>query len=123
MPISSGTLARPFDWLLKTSDHNPQTIGTFDLVASSVNIEVWDVTDGQNSAVSLVSSGCYAIGNTGRWGWSTMNLPASQGHAKHYYYVMTSNLMETFGGQFILDLPERAKWIHPTNQDDYILGI
>jgi len=115
------TLGRPIDWLLKTSDHNPQIIGTFATTISGVNIAVWDVTNGANAAMSIPNSGCYQIGNTGRWGWSTINLPSSQGHARHYYYQMTSDTDTTFDGQFLLDLPEGAKWIHPVDSGSYLV--
>lgn len=114
---------RPIDWLLRTSDHNPQIIGTLGIAASSVNIQVWDITNGQNLQMILATSGCYAIGNTGRWGWSTSDLPTIYGHFKQYYYIMTSDLSETFDGQFIMDVPEGAKWIHPNNNDDYLRQI
>lgn len=114
---------RPIDWLLHTSDHNPQIIGTLGTAASSVNIQIWDITDGQNIQTNLTTSGCYAIGNTGRWGWSTSNLPIPDGHSKQYYYLMISDLSETFDGQFIFDVPEGAKWIHPGNSDDYLRQI
>lgn len=120
IPVSSGDLARPLDWLLKTSDHYPQIIGTFEILASTVTIQVWDITDGQNVLMSVANSGCYAIGDTGRWGWSTSGLPTTQGHARHYLYLMTSDTTETFDGQFLMESPEGAKWIHPNSQDDYI---
>ena len=116
------TLGRPLDWLLKTSDYNPQIIGTFAASVSGVNIEVWDVTNGANTVMSIPNSGCYQIGDTGRWGWSTINLPSDQGHSKHYFYMMTSNIDTTFDGQFILDLPESAKWIHPNDSGNYLVG-
>ncbi len=121
VPEEVVTLGRPIDWLLKTSDHNPQIIGTFATTVSGVNISVWDVTNGANTAMSIPNSGCYQIGNTGRWGWSTTNLPSTQGHARHYFYQMTSNLSTTFDGQFLLDLPEGAKWIHPSEFGQYLL--
>ena len=117
----AATLGRPIDWLLKTSDHNPQLIGTFAASVSGVNIEVWDVTNGANTAMVIANSGCYQIGNTSRWGWSTIDLPSTQGHSKHYFYLMTSNLATTFDGQFILDLPEGAKWIHPSDSGNYLV--
>ena len=120
---SSGILARPLDWFLKTSDYNPQIIGTFENVAGSVTIQVWDVTDGQNIEMSLTSSGCYQIGDTGRWGWSTINLPTNQAYSKQYFYLMTSDIVETFDGQFFLDIPERAKWIHPNDLDEYVASV
>lgn len=122
VPESVATLGRPIDWLLKTSDHNPQIIGTFAASVSGVNIEVWDVTNGANTAMIIPNSGCYQIGDTGRWGWSTINLPSTQAYSKHYFYLMTSNTDTTFDGQFILDLPESAKWIHPRDSGNYIVG-
>jgi len=112
--------ARPLDWLLKTTDHYPQIIGTFDPSANSVVIQIWDITDGQNTLLSVPNSGCYGIGNTDRWGWSTSGLPVTQGHSRHYYYMMTSDAAETFDGQFLLDVPEGARWIHPTDRGDYL---
>lgn len=116
----SSILAQSLDWLLKTSDYYPQIIGTFNASASGVNIQVWDITDGQNIAMSLASSGCYAIGDTGRWGWSTANLPIIYGRSRQYFYVMTSVANRTFSGQFIINMPEDAKWIYPRNQNEYI---
>lgn len=115
MPANTKSL----DWLLRHSDHNPQIIGTLE-GAAIVNIQIWDVTDGQNTLMSVASSGCYSIGDTNRWGWSTIYLPTTQGHARHYFYLMTSDTAVTFGGQFIMDVPEGAKWIHPSNQTDYL---
>ena len=115
-------LAKPFDWLLRSSDHHPQIIGILES-ATSVNIQLWEITDGQNSLVSVVSSGCYQIGDTGRWAWSTVNLPTYITNQRQYFYVMTANNDETFTGQFFLELPEDAKWIYPENQNDYILQI
>ena len=113
-------MAKTIDWLLRHSDHYPQLIGTLD-GAASVTIQVWDVTDGQNVSMSISNSGCYAIGDTNRWGWSTVNLPATQDYAKHYFYLMTSNIGDTFGGQVIMNAPENAKWIHPGNRNSYIV--
>lgn len=114
-----GPLAKPLDWLLKSSDHNPQILGTLE-GATNVNIQLWEITDGQNAQVSIMSSGCYQIGNTGRWAWSTVNLPTYTTYQRQYFYLMTANNNETFDGQFFLKLPERAKWIYPRNQSEYI---
>lgn len=112
-------MAMNFDWLLRSSDYNPQIIGRLE-GATSVNIQLWDITDGQNADVFIASSVCYQIGNTGRWGWSTAGLPTVQRHARHYFYLMTSNAAETFDGQFLMDVPEGAKWIHPTDSGNYL---
>jgi hypothetical protein len=120
-PLSSGDLGRPLDWLLMTSDYYPQIIGTFGTPASSVTIRIWDITDGQNVLVSVPNSGCYSIGNTGRWGWSTSGIPKTQGNATHYFYMMTSDMTETFDGQFLMGVSDGSKWIHPNNQGDYLV--
>lgn len=121
--IGSGAVAatgNPLDWLIHTNDYNPQLIGTFAPSVVSVNIQLWDITNGANSTVTLTSSGCYEIGNTSRWGWSTANLPDSN-YGKHYFYRMISNTSEVFDGQFLLDVPERSKWIYPSQQNQYLL--
>jgi hypothetical protein len=117
---TSGATGKPLDWLLKTPDHNPQIIGTLE-GATSVNIQLWEITNGQNTSVSISSSGCYQIGQTGRWGWSTFYLPAYNAYRAQYFYVMTSNNDSIFTGQFFMEIPERAKWIHPDNLGDYLI--
>lgn len=121
LPSSSGDEGRAMDWFLRTSDHYPQLIGTFDASISGVTIQVWDVVDAQNSSVSLASSGCYQITDTGRWGWSTANLPSLSGYQHQYYYMMTGDPSGTFDGQFFLEVPEDAKWIHPSDTNEYLL--
>jgi len=112
-------LAQSIDWLLKSSDHYPQIIGTLEN-ATSVTIQLWEVTDGQNALVTVVSSDCYQIGNTGRWAWSTANLPTYSTYQRQYFYIMTANHNNTFAGQFFLEVPEKAKWIYPRNYDEYL---
>ena len=103
--------ARVIDYLTKTQDFDPQLIGTFTTPPSSVNIEVWDIVNGQNVPVTLSSSGCYAIGDTGRWGWSTANLPFTQSSYKYqYYYRMVSNESESQYGEFFITVPEDGRW-------------
>ncbi len=112
---------RAMDWFLRTSDHYPQLIGTFGASVSGVTIQVWDVINAQNTLVSVTSSGCYQITDTGRWGWSTANLPQLSGYQHQYYYLMTGDPTGTFDGQFFLEIPEDAKWIFPSSQSEYIL--
>ena len=112
-------VAKQIDWLLKSSDHYPQILGTLE-GASGVNIQLWEITDGQNTSVPITVSGCYQIGNTGRWAWSTANLPTYTTYQQQYFYLMTADNNETFDGQFFLELPEGAKWIHPSSQSEYI---
>lgn len=117
-PAQTLDQTKSIDWLLRTPDYNPQIIGTFETLANIVTMQVFD---SDTILISLSDSNCYAIGDTGRWGWSTANLPSIRGNPRFYSYVMTSDAGETFGGQFILDVPEKAKWIHPDNFEDFIV--
>lgn len=100
--------------LTKTGDYHPQLTGSFNAGLSSVNIRVWDVVDGVNVQVAVANSGCYAIGDTGKWGWSTEHLPFASGyHNYHYYFEMISNTNDTDYGEFFLTVPERGRWVYP----------
>ena len=100
--------------LTQTGDHNPQLISTFDNSPNNVNIQVWDVIDGQNTPVVIANSGCYAIGNTDKWGWSTEHLLFTSDHKKsHYYFRMISDNSEEQYGEFFITVPERGLWSHP----------
>jgi hypothetical protein len=113
-PVSPETDLKIVNHLVKTNDHNPQLVSTFDASAVSAYIEVWDVTDGQNSVVSISNSGCYVIGDTNTWGWSTEYLPLASANRKYqYYFRMTSNLGEAQYGDFALTVPERGLWSYP----------
>jgi len=116
----SGIVGQPIDWLLQTHDYYPQIIGILQ-GAISATIQLWEITDGQNILVSVTSDNCYQIGNTGRWAWSTANLPIYTTRQRQYLYVMTADDSATFTGQFFLELPERAKWIHPNDCKDYLI--
>ena len=118
-PATSGDLARPLDWLLRTPDYHPQIIGTLDN-ATTVNIQLWNIANGANTLVSVASSGCYQIGDTGRWAWSTSGLSMYTANQRQYFYMMTADNSDTFTGQFFLELPENTKWIHPRNQNEYL---
>ena len=87
--------------LFKNADYSPQIIGRFITSPSSVTIEVWDLMN-NNSVVSLTSNGCYEIGNTDRWGWSTINLPPLTRIANQYVFKMTANTLEVFKGEFVV---------------------
>lgn len=102
------------DWFLKVSDHDPQIVGTFTDAVSSVVIQLWEIIGGQNTSVAISVSGCYHVGDTEQWGWSTANLPTYTGHNQQFFYLMTADNDETYGGQFFLNFPENAKFIHPT---------
>jgi len=109
--VPSGVEIRTINKLTKAADYDPQLMGSFTTSPSGVTIEVWDIVDGQNIEMVLGSSGCYAIGDTNTWGWSTEYLPMTQYHAKyHYYFMMTGNTGEKVFGEFFLVVPERGQW-------------
>ncbi len=120
---SDGTALRTINRFTKTGDHDPQLIGTFVLLASGVNIQVWDVVDGQNTPIALTSSGCYQIGDTTRWAFDTVNIPFTSENKKyHYYYRMTSTMDEIQYGEFFLTVPEGGRWSFPDNLGTHVLG-
>ena len=103
--------------LLRTGDHDPQVLGVLDYQPpGDVFIEVWDITEGTNSLVPVSNSGCYAIGNTGRWGWSTRYLPTWSVRHPLYYYRMSAPNGETFEGQFFMNTPGKTVQ-HPERRE------
>lgn len=112
--VEVGVPLRIIHRLVKTGDYNPQLVSSFNNASISVNIEVWDIVNGQNTKVIIANSGCYTIDNTNRWGWSTENLPFTQGHKRYnYYFRMTSDIGEEQYGEFFIAVPERGRWSHP----------
>ncbi len=96
------------------ADYDPQLIGSFENIALSVNIRIWDIVNGINIPVVISSSGCYEIGNTNKWGWSTEYLPFASGYNNyHYYFEMVADISETDYGEFFLTVPERGRWVYP----------
>lgn len=113
-PESSDLPLRIIHRLTRVGDYNPQLIGAFNEGISSVNIRIWDVINGANIPVILPNSGCYAIGNTNKWGWSTAYLPFASGYNNyHYYFEMAANTGETDYGEFFLTVPEHGRWVYP----------
>lgn len=91
----------------RTHSYHPQLISTFTGIPISVNIQIWDIGDGQNNEITVTNSGCYRIGNTSKWAWSTQNLPFIHGHKQcHYYFRMVSNTNEEQFGEFTIVAPE-----------------
>lgn len=94
--------------LFKNADYSPQIIGRFITDPSSVTIEVWNLMN-NNSIVSLISNDCYEIGDTGRWAFSTINLPPLTRRVNQFVFKMTANTLETFEGEFILKTKKVGK--------------
>lgn len=108
--------------LTKTGDYDPQLISLFTNVASNVNIEVWDIIDGQNVQLTITNSGCYQIGNTNSWGWSTENFDFVGNRNKyHYYFRMTSDIAEQQFGEFFITVPEDGLWSYPNDISDSLV--
>lgn len=112
--LSSGLQLRIINRLTKTGDYDPQLIGAFDVQPISVGIEVWDIVDGQNIQIDIASSGCYAIGDTKRWGWSTAHLGFTGERNKyHYYFRMIASDSANVYGEFLITVPEDVLWSSP----------
>lgn len=88
-------------------DYHPQIISSLSIFASSANIIVWNLTDGLNNIIDISNSGCYRIGDTRYWGWSSEYLPSMSGRSPaHYYYQMITDTSEISFGEFLLYTPE-----------------
>ena len=92
---------RPFDELLRSHDFNPQIIGNLGTSPSGVTIEIWNIANGDNELLDLIDNNCFQIGNTGRWRWSTVNLPRPIMAKNQYFFIMTSRFSNRFIYRFI----------------------
>lgn len=96
--------------LFRTHDHDPQVIGLLDYVGTSgdVTITVYELVN--MAEVSIAHSGCYPIGDTGRWGWSTAYLPGDTRPGQHFLYRMVAGPgVDTFTGEFFLKRPQSER--------------
>jgi hypothetical protein len=102
--------------LIYLNDHDPQFIG--DLSTGTGNttiITVWKIENGIPTEMLLSNSGCYAIGDTGRWGWSTEYLPLPKGD--QYFYSMNRNGTTFQGEAFVKSVRGNQK--HPRNINEF----
>lgn len=105
---SGGGVADVFsiESLMRSADHSPQLVGRFKTAPTGpVTIELWECVSGVATPLSMASNLCYAIGDTGRWAWSTANLPPLTRTASQYTYRMTDAVGEVFQGHFTLRAP------------------
>ena len=110
------TSVRIINHLTRTADYDPQLMGYFKTIPPiNVNIEVWDVGDGNNTKQAIINSGCYPIGDIKiTWGWSTAHLVNVIDKKKyHFYYRMTSNDNREEYGEFFFTVPEDGIWSYP----------
>jgi len=100
--IGSSVVSDKIATLTRAQDYDPQIISSFANAATSVNVELWNITNGANTVISISNSGCYSIGNTGKWGWSTEYLPqVKELSRQHCYFRMTSDTGEEQCNEFI----------------------
>jgi len=115
-------LSVEIDIFIKSSDHFPQLLGVFSDSVVSVTIEVWDLIDGANILVILVDDICQQIGDTGRWFWSTINLPPHRFGIQQYMYKMSADNGEEFIAEFFIKSAGVNILQHPSDRSKYILG-
>lgn len=94
------------DVFLRTADFHPTIIGVFTPPVSGVTIAIWNLIGGVNTQLTIDDAICFPIGDTGRFGWSTENLPTENIHDGQYLFRMADSTGETFVGEFFLNTPE-----------------
>jgi len=97
-----------YAWVLSdltgSFDNAPQLVGNLDYVGVSgeVTIKVWRLDhDGPVEVTPVGVAGCYPIGDTGRWAWSTAGLPVASNVRTMYYYEMYASSGSVFKGEFV----------------------
>lgn len=97
-----------YAWVLSdltgSFDNAPQLVGNLDYVGVSgeVTIKVWRLDhDGPVEVTPVGGAGCYPIGDTGRWAWSTAGLPVASNVRTMYYYEMYASSGSVFKGEFV----------------------
>lgn len=108
------------DELFKNADYNPQIIGRFIGDPNSVTIEVWS---NGSDVIILNDNNCYQIGDTGRWAWSTINLPPLAKIINQFIYRMTGDNAETFESQFILHTRRKNSYNKVPRDNSHIRKI
>jgi len=95
-------------------------IGDF-TTGETVNIELWQ--DG--ILQTITSSGCNEINETGKFAWSTVNIPVLGASRVQYHWRMLDSLSNSVEGDFILASIEGEDGGMPSlnNKDSYILKI
>jgi hypothetical protein len=108
-----------YAWVLSdltgSFDNAPQLIGNLDYVGVSgeVTIKVWRLDrDGPVEVTPVGKDGCYPIGDTGRWGWSTAGLPVASNVRTMYYYEMYASTGSVFKGEFVWQTRPDSKVSH-----------
>jgi len=90
--------------------------------SGTVTIELW--VEGIEVTSEVTSTICTEINNTGRYSWSTGNIPVLESGQRQYHWRMTDSVSsETDEGDFILFQREARDGLMPslTDPDSYII--
>lgn len=84
---------------------DPQLVGNLGYVGASgdVKIRIWELKNGSPVPYYLQDSGCYPIGDTGRWGFSTRIIGQTDYERPQYHYMMNAPNGTNFQGQFFMN--------------------
>lgn len=99
-------------------DASPAIVGEGALVTGqTVNMELWE----SGVSVTIISSGCGEIGNTGRYSWSTSGIPTLIASRQQYHWRMSDGI-NSDEGDFILVAHENRDGGMPSlnNKSSYI---
>lgn len=106
---STGSIIRTYHYSV---DDPPVIVGEL-AAGATVTITVW-----QNGVeLPLMSSGCIEIDTTGKFSWSTANLPTITTSRAQYSYRMESLASDTDDGDFILITNEGKDGVMPSLGD------
>ena len=102
-------------------DNPPAVIGELP-TSGTVTIELW--VDSVDVTSEVTSTVCNEINATGRYSWSTGNIPTIDATQKQYHFRMTDSISsETTEGDFILFTLEGRDGAMPSlnDPDSYII--
>ena len=93
-------------------------IGDFD-TGRTVTIELW--VDGVLQTIT--SNVCNEVDTTGKYTWSTANIPVLSDSNIQAHWRMTDDLDNTAEGDFLLKNAENVDGGHPRDRSQYILKV
>ncbi len=102
-------------------DNAPSVIGELP-TSGIVTIELW--VDGIDVTFEVTSTVCNEINATGRYSWSTGNIPVLQSSQRQYHFRMTDSVSgDTAQGDFVLFARESQDGSMPSlnDKDSYII--
>jgi len=95
LPAQPPVQGRFVDTFLKMAGYTPDLVGKFiQTNPTSVIIEIWDITNGDNVALVLISDIVTQIGDTESWRWSMANMPTDRRADGNFFFRMTADTGE-----------------------------